>query len=170
MCTILSTDRLILREFNLNDAQFIVDLLNTPGWLQFIGERNVRSNDDARNYLLSGPLLSYELNGFGLWLVSLKDSDLSIGMCGLLKRQGLDFADIGFAFLPDYAGKGYAYEAASATMQYAQTNLRLERILAIASTNNISSIKLLKKLGLQFERMVNMDNEELMLFGTISHN
>jgi [ribosomal protein S5]-alanine N-acetyltransferase len=170
MSTILSTDRLTLREFNLNDAPFIIKLLNTPGWLQFIGDRNVHSIDDAESYLLQGPMLSYETNGFGLWLVSLKDSGLSIGMCGFLKRQGLENADIGFAFLPDHAGKGYAYEAALAAIKYAQKGLGLDKILAIASANNESSIRLLKKLGLEFERMVKMENEELMLFGTACEN
>jgi RimJ/RimL family protein N-acetyltransferase len=170
MCIILNTDRLTLREFSLNDAEFIVSLLNTLGWLQFIGDRNVKSIDDAKKYLLQGPMHSYQENGFGLWLVSLKDANNPIGMCGFLKRQGLDNADIGFAFLPGYAGKGYAYEAASAAMKYAQTGLGLDRIVAIASPNNDSSIKLLKKLGLQFERMVKMENEELMLFGTVCQN
>jgi len=163
---ILETERLSLREFNTNDADFILILLNNPTWLLYIGDRNVKTVDDARHYLINGPIKSYHTNGFGLSLVSLKDSSIPIGMCGLIRRNGLEDVDIGFALLPQYAGKGYAYEIAAATMEHGKKKLGIEKIVAITSEDNTHSIKLLNKVGLHFERMVSLasDNEELMLF------
>lgn len=163
---ILDTERLSLRQFNTDDADFILVLLNNPTWLLYIGDRNVKTVDDARHYLISGPIKSYHTNGFGLSLVSLKDNGTPIGMCGLIRRNGLEDVDIGFALLPQYAGKGYAYEIAAATMEYGKKKLGIEKIVAITSEDNTHSIKLLNKVGLHFERMVSMasDNEELMLF------
>ena len=164
---ILETERLTLREFNAGDAEFILVLVNNPTWLLYIGDRNIKSIEDARNYLLHGPIKSYHVNGFGLSLVSLKDGNIPIGMCGLIRRHGLEHADIGFALLPHYAGKGYGYEIAAATMHHAKQKLGITEIVAITSEDNTHSIKLLNRIGLHFDRMVKLtadDNEELMLF------
>lgn len=165
---ILKTERLLLREFDLNDAEFIVELLNTPTWIRFIGDKNVKTPDDACKYLENGPLKSYRKDGFGFWMVELKFIGVPIGLCGLIKRETLDDVDIGFAFLPDFAGLGYGYEIASATLGYAKDNIGLKRIVAITLENNVASIKLLEKIGLKYEKMVEgagSNNEELMLFG-----
>ena len=166
MTRILVTERLFLREFNLTDTEFILQLLNTPGWLEFIGDRNVKTTEAAKSYLENGPIKSYELNGFGLSLVGLKDNELPIGMCGLIKRETLENVDIGFAFLPEYSGEGYAVEIASATMKYAKEKLKLKEILAITLPSNVRSINLLNKIGLYFEKNIHLpgDEQKLMLF------
>lgn len=167
MNTVLDTERLVLRKLDVSDADFIVELLNTPGWLQFIGDRNVKTAADAEWYILNGPVKSYNTNGFGLYAVSLKDGR-PIGMCGLIKRDTLEHIDIGFAFLPAHSGKGYAYEAAIATLDYARKDLGLDTIVAITTQDNVQSINLLKKIGLRFERLIQMpgDDEVLMLHTT----
>ena len=165
MTKIIETERLLIREFDLDDVEFIVALLNSPAWLQYIGDRGVKNIEEAKSYLLNGHMESYRVNGFGLWMVELKDGSVPIGMCGLIKRDVLDDIDIGFAFLPQYIGKGYGYEAAAPTMAYAKKPLGLNRIVAITDPANIHSISLLKKLGMEFEKMVAPYNEkELMLF------
>jgi RimJ/RimL family protein N-acetyltransferase len=166
MKIIFETERLIFREFEITDTDFILRLLNSPGWLEFIGDRNVKTMEAAQDYLREGPIKSYNTNGFGLWLVSLKIDRSPIGMCGLIRREGLEDVDIGFAFLPEYTGYGYAFEIASATMDYARISLRLGRILAITNPDNIRSIKLLKKIGLRFTKNIRLTEnaEELMLF------
>ena len=162
---IAETQRLLLQEFTPDDADFIIELLNTPAWLQYIGDRKVKSRTDAVVYLANGPIKSYVEHGFGLYLVKLKHYGASIGMCGLIKRATLEDADIGFALLPQFEGKGYGFEAASATLSYAKT-IKKKRIVAITLPENESSIKLLKKIGMHFERMVSFPGEdkELMLF------
>jgi len=166
MKSFLETDRLFLRQFDLSDAGFILQLLNTQGWLEFIGDRNVIKEEDAEAYLLNGPIKSYQTNGFGLSLVSLKDGEVPIGACGLLKRDYLDDADIGFAFLPEFIGKGYGYESASAIMSYAKNELNISRVLAITVPYNVASIKLLEKIGFRYEKIFKMpdDDEELFLY------
>ncbi|MCP4458773.1 MAG: GNAT family N-acetyltransferase [Cytophagales bacterium] len=151
---IFKTERLILREFNLNDTEFILTLLNTKGFLEFIGDKNVRTLEDAEMYLEEGPMKSYKENGFGLWLVVLKDSMTPIGMCGFVKREWLDDIDIGFAFLSEYSGKGYAYEVASATMDYGKNTLGLNTVVAITDPSNNASKKLLTKLDLHFVKEI----------------
>lgn len=164
---ILETERLILRDFDANDAEFIVELLNSPGWLKFIGNKKVKTLDDARKYLENGPLKSYNENGFGLSMVELKFVGVPIGMCGLIKRDTLDDVDIGFAMLSEFARTGYGYEIAAATLEYGRKKLGLERIVAITVEYNEASIALLKKIGLKFEKMIEIpnDDEKLMLFG-----
>jgi RimJ/RimL family protein N-acetyltransferase len=166
---VFETDRLALSHLSADDASFIFELLNTPGWLQFIGDRGIKTLHDAEQYILNGPVKSYENNGFGLMAVRLKDSLEAIGICGLIKRAGLDDIDIGFAFLPAYNGKGYAAEAAHATLEYGFTTLGLNRIVAITNEDNIHSIRLLKKIGMQYERKILLDGdkEELLLFGIV---
>jgi RimJ/RimL family protein N-acetyltransferase len=163
---VLETDRLILRRLVVEDGEFILALLNDPLWLRFIGDKGVRTLDGARDYILKGPVSMYERVGFGLYLTELKDAGTPIGLCGLIKRDSLEDVDIGFAFLPDFRGKGYAFEAASAVMNYGKTILGLDRIVAITSIDNDSSARLLEKIGLRFEKMVKLsdDGEEVRLF------
>ncbi|MGE6257976.1 GNAT family N-acetyltransferase [Heyndrickxia sporothermodurans] len=163
---ILETERLTLRLQTTNDAEFIMELLNDPSWFQFIGDRGVRTIEEARSYILNGPVHMYEQFGFCLYLVERKEDQIPIGICGLVNRDSLDDIDIGFAFLPKYWGKGYAYEAASAVMTYAKDTLELKRIVAITTQDNHASAKLLEKIGLKFERLVRLpnDDEELRLF------
>ncbi|MDR7314216.1 GNAT family N-acetyltransferase [Brevibacillus nitrificans] len=160
---VLETERLYLRHQTLDDAAFILELVNDPAWLQFIGDRGVRTLDDARSYIANGAIKSYERDGFGFYLVERKEDHTLLGMCGLVKREGLEDVDIGFAFLPDYRSKGYAYEAASAVMQYAKETLGLTRVVAITTQDNHSSGRLLEKLGLRFERLVQMPNDTELL-------
>ena len=164
--TVLETERLRLRRFTIDDAKFILTLLNEPSFLQYIGDKKVRDLDGARQYILNSPVASYERHGFGLMLVELNESHTPIGMCGLLKREELSNPDIGFAFLPEFWGKGFAFEAAAAVLQDARERLRLERILAITSLDNDASIKLLERLGFGFERILKLsaDREEVKLF------
>ncbi|MCX6218046.1 GNAT family N-acetyltransferase [Spirosoma sp.] len=164
----LLTERLLLTEFTVDDAAFVLTLLNTPSWLEFIGDRGVRTLDDAHQYIVNGPLKSYELMGYGSYVVRLKVTEQPIGMCGLFKRETLDAPDIGFAFLPGYTGTGYGFEAASAVIAYARETFGSSRILGFTSPANQPSIHLLEKLGLRFERkfMYKADGEESLLFGT----
>lgn len=168
---VLATERLRLRHFTTDDAPFIVELLNDPAWLRFIGDRGVRTLDDARRYLTTGPLEMYAKLGYGLYKVELADGT-PVGMCGLLKRDYLDAPDIGFAFLPAYVGKGFAQEVATALLGYARSMLHIHRILAITNPENEPSVKLLGKLGFKFEGMVQPPGEqrEIYLFATQPRN
>jgi RimJ/RimL family protein N-acetyltransferase len=163
---LIETKRLILRELSTDDAGFILDLLNQPSFIQYIGDRGVRNLEDAIQYILKGAVTSYERNGFGLYLTLLKEGEVSIGICGLVKRDLFKDADVGFAFLPQYWSKGYAFEAAEAVLGYAKNMLGLKRILGITTPDNQSSIHVLEKLGLKFEKMVRLaeDDIELKLF------
>ena len=152
--TVLTTARLRLRRLSPDDAEFIMELLNDPAFIQFVGDKAVRSADDARRYILEGPVASYERNGYGLWMVELKESGSAIGMCGLLKRESLPDVDIGFAFLPAYRSQGYAFESASAVLDYGRTEFGLRRIVAITDPENQGSIRVLQKIGMRFERMI----------------
>ena len=166
MMKVLETDRLILRQLSTEDAEFILELVNEPSWMRFIGDKGIRTIDDASNYILKGPVASYERFGFGLYLTALKGSGIPIGICGLVKREDLEDPDIGFAFLPRFWGKGYAYESASAVLGFAKSAFGLNRILAITAPDNHSSIRVLEKLGLSFEQMVRFSegDSELKLF------
>ena len=163
---IIETNRLILRKFILDDAGFVLELLNSPSWLKYIGDRNVKNLEDAKNYISDKLISSYVKNGFGLYEIILKKDNIPVGMCGLIKRDTLENIDLGFALSPVFTGNGYAFEAAFATLNYAKTVLKLERIIAITTTENKNSIKLLEKLKFVFEKMVLLSNEEeeLMLF------
>ena len=165
---IIETERLILGKFTLKDAPFMLELLNTPDWLRFIGDRNVHTVEEAEQYLLNGYMKSYETHGFGFYAVMLKETQELIGMCGLIKRETLEDVDIGFAFLPKFMGKGYGFEAASATLYYAQNVLKLGKIIAIVNPENEVSIALIKKIGLRFEKMIQLSHKdiELMVFST----
>ena len=163
---VLETERLILRRLSTDDAQFVLELLNEPSFLRYIGDRGVRNLEQAVQYILDRLVASYERNGFGLYLVELKESGIPIGISGLVKRDSLPDADIGFAFLPAYWSKGYAIESAAAVMNHAREDLGLTRIVAITSPDNEASEKLLGKIGLRFERLIKLseDAEEVKLF------
>ena len=166
--TVVETDRLVLRRLSGDDAEFILRLLNEPSFLRFVGDRGVRTLDDARAYIQRGPMDSYDRHGFGLYLVVLKEGLVPIGICGLVKREALEDVDIGFAFLPEYWSKGYAFESARAVLGYARSVVGLPRVVAITTPDNASSIRVLEKLGLGFERMVRLKEgePEIKLFAT----
>lgn len=150
----LTTDRLVIRRMSAADAEFMLLLLNEPSWLRFIGDRGVKTVEDAKNYIERGPVDMYARLGYGFCVVESRESARPMGVCGLAKRDYLDGVDIGFAFLPQHWGHGYAYEAAAAVLQYAQGELGLTRVLATTRADNASSQKLLQKLGLRYERLI----------------
>jgi len=164
--SLIETERLTLRKLSVEDAPFILRLVNEPSFLQFIGDKGVRNLEDARQYILNGPVASYAQNGFGLFLVQLKANQVPLGMCGLLKRETLEDVDIGFAFLPEFWNKGYAFEAAAVVLSYAKDVLKLPRIVAITNKDNDASGKLLEKLRFHFDRLIKLsdDKAELKLF------
>jgi len=168
MLLVLETERLTLRRIGLDDAGFILDLLNEPSFLRHIGDKGVRTEDDARRYIQDGPLASYQRLGFGLLLVERKGGGEPIGICGLLKREWLEDVDLGFALPPRFWGAGYAFEAASAVLAHARERLGLRRIVAITSLDNEPSIRLLAKLAFRFERVARFTAEgpELRLFAS----
>jgi [ribosomal protein S5]-alanine N-acetyltransferase len=145
----LTTDRLTLREFTPDDAPFVLELLNDEDFIRFIGDRSVRTHDDARAYIVNGPVKSYATNGFGLYRVALRVGDTPIGMCGLIRRPGLPEPDIGFAFLAAQRAHGYATEAATAVLDYARTALGITRVLGITTRDNERSGNVLRKIGLR---------------------
>ena len=159
--SILDTERLSLRSITLKDAAFILELLNDPAFLRFVGDKGVRTVDEAREYIARGPQASYARNGFGLWLVELKASRVPVGICGLLKREALSDVDLGFAFLPHYRSNGYAYESAAAVLQYGRNALGIKRIVAITNPDNADSLRVLKKIGMSFEQMIRLAEDEL---------
>ena len=163
----IETERLLIDKFSVEDSPFILALLNTPSWIQSIGNRGVQTLTSAQAYIVDGALNSYKQHGFGPYLVRLKIDGQPIGLCGLFKRDSLNDPDIGFAFLPDYTGKGYGFESATAVMHYAREVLGLTRIVGITLPTNQYSIRLLEKLGLRFERRISIraDGEEGLLFG-----
>ena len=144
---VLETDRLVLRYVTLDDAEFALRLLNEPSFLQNIGDRRVRTLEQASNYLLEGPIKSYQVHGHGMYLVALKETLEPIGLCGLLKRDQFEDVDIGYAFLPEFWSRGYAFESALAVRDYGEQTLGLTRMIAVVSPGNAGSIRLLEKLG-----------------------
>jgi RimJ/RimL family protein N-acetyltransferase len=145
------------------DAKFIFELVNDPAFIRNIGDRKVRTLEDAKSYITNGPVASYAKNGFGLYLVELKESGESMGMCGLIRRNTLKDVDIGYAFLPKFWSKGYAFEAALAMKQYAQAEIGLKRLVAVVDPENQPSIHLLEKLGMRFEKMVRLSSDDIEL-------
>lgn len=143
-------------------------LLNEPSFIQNIGDKGVRTADDARAYILNGPVASYEKFGFGLWLVETKESREPVGICGLIKREALADVDLGYALLPEHWSRGYAFEAASAVMAYARERLGLRRLAAITDADNLASIRLLEKAGFRYEGLVRLSDDapELKLFAS----
>jgi [ribosomal protein S5]-alanine N-acetyltransferase len=159
---VATTNRLLIRYALPDDATFILELLNTPGWLRFIGNRNIATLDDAMGYLTERVMASYTQYGHGLNTITLPDGT-PVGLCGILKRDNLPLPDIGFAFLPQHSGKGYAYEAAMAILEDAHTRLGYHQIAAITDQDNIISINLLKKLGFVLKGLVELDGEAMEL-------
>ena len=159
-CAPPATERLTLRELGVDDADFMLELLNDAAFLANIGDRGVRTLDDARAYIVNGPMASYEKHGFGFWCVVERSSGARTGICGLARRETLDAVDIGFAFLPPFRARGYGFESASAVMRLALEELGLRRIVAITSPGNTASAALPERLGLRFERMVQVRDDE----------
>ncbi len=163
---VLETARLRLRHFRDDDAAFVLELVNEPGWLRYIGDKGVRTLEDARGYIRNGPVAMYATHGFGLYLVELKESGVAIGMCGLIKRDTLPDVDIGFAFLERFGRRGYGLESAAAVLSYATDVLGHARVVAITSPDNHLSAKLLEKLGFHFEKSLQLapEGEAVRLF------
>jgi ribosomal-protein-alanine N-acetyltransferase len=153
---VLETERLALRELGDGDEPFILELLNEPGFLNNIGDRGVRTLDDARGYIANSAVASYKKNGYGLYRVALKDSDEPVGICGLVRREGLDGPDVGFAFLERFWNRGYARESAARIVEDARDRLGVGRLLAITALDNRGSIRVLEKLGFRFERTIKL--------------
>jgi [ribosomal protein S5]-alanine N-acetyltransferase len=157
---VIVTARLTLRELTVDDAPFVLQLLNDPSFLRYIGDRGVRNLEEAQRYIAKGMVQSYERHGFGLWLVELREHDHPpIGLCGLVSREGLPAPDIGFALLPQWWSQGFALEAATAVMAHARRVVGLTRVLAIASLQNESSVRLLRRLGFRFDSEIRMPGE-----------
>ena len=157
---IVETPRLNIRELTVDDAEFIFGLVNEPSFLENIGDKGVRTLEDARQFILEGPWASHRERGYGQFLVELKEGGEAIGVCGLLYREALEVSDIGCAFLPEYWRQGIAYEAACAVMEYGRSTLGIEKIVGLTSEENVASIKALEKLGMSFERMVKMSDDD----------
>lgn len=165
--TVTESERLHLRRFDLDDAAFILALVNQPEWLRHIGDRGVHDLDGARSYLRNGPLAMYARHGFGMYAIERKSGGGPIGMCGLLKRDALPDVDIGYALLSDHVGHGYALEAARACVALARDRFRLPRLIAITAPDNDHSARLLVKLGMRFEQrfLFGDPGEELCRYG-----
>jgi RimJ/RimL family protein N-acetyltransferase len=164
----LYTDRLALREPNLDDAEFVVELLNEPDFLRYIGDRGVRNLADAQEYLETGPMDSFRRLGFGMFVVEPKDGREAAGICGLIRRDWLDGVDLGFAFLERFRTRGYAFESSAAVVSHAGETLGLERVLAVTTHDNLASIGLLKKLGFTETGAVTApDEDEELLVWTV---
>lgn len=160
--TLYETDRLLMRPVALSDATFIQRLVNEPAWLEHIGDRHIHTLADAEGYIKTGMQWMQKQHGFSLFLVVLKRPKTPIGICGLIKRNTLDDVDIGYAFLSDYWGKGYAREAARATLAFGRDTIRLSRIVAITSPKNTASKRLLVDIGLRFEQQIESTQGEAL--------
>jgi RimJ/RimL family protein N-acetyltransferase len=167
---ILTTERLVLNEFNADDSSFVLRLVNTPDYIKYIVDRNVKSAEDAVEYIKKDFIQSYSLHGFGSFRVSLKETGLPIGSCGLKKREYLNFPDIGYVLLPEYYGLGYAFEMAQAVLQYGISQLGLPKIHAMILSENEKSISLILKLNFQLDGdlILPMTGEKVSLYTYIS--
>jgi len=164
---IAETNRLIISKFTKEDAPFFLELTNTTKWIKYIGDRNLKTIEDAEDYLENGSIKSYKEFGFGFYKLQLKNNNLiTIGICGLVKREELDDVDIGFAMLPEYEGKGFGYESSVEVLNIAKHTFNLKKVVTITLPTNKSSIQLLEKLGLSFQKKVKPfeDDDELLLF------
>lgn len=163
---IAETPRLIISKITLKDSAFFLELVNTPQWLKYIGDRQIKTVTDAKNYLRNVTLKSYDDFGFGFYKLQIKDTKKTIGICGLVKRKQLDDVEIGFALLPEFENKGFGYEASIAVLDLAKEKFQIKKITAITLPTNKISVKLLEKLGLTFEKKVKPFeyDEELLLF------
>lgn len=154
--TVLETERLILRRLTTDDAEFMLELMNEPGFIRYVADRGLRTTADAAAYISEKILPSYTRFGFGFYLLNLKESETAIGICGLVKRDNLENVDVGFSILQRFCGKGYAYEAAAAVMDYGRSVLGLVGIVGVTAPGNLTSIHLLQKLGLKFQRKIHL--------------
>lgn len=145
--------RLLFAELTAGDAAFILELVNEPGWLAHIGDRQIHDLAAAEGYISKGPAASYLKHGFGLWRVGLKNGE-TIGLCGLIRRDTLEHPDVGYAFLQTHHGQGYATEAAAAVIEHAHRQLGIEHLLAITSLDNHASIRVLEKIGFSYQRVL----------------
>ena len=164
---VAETERLIISKFTLDDAPFFLELVNTPHWIKYIGDRHVKTLEQAKQRIAEGHLKSYNTHGFGFYIIHLKlENNKPIGTCGLIKRDSLEHVDIGFAFLPDYEKKGFGYESSQAILHLAKDQFKLKTVCAITLPTNKPSIKLLEKLGLSYQKRIKPfeDDEELLLF------
>lgn len=164
---ILETKRLILRQLTTDDADFMLKLMNEPTFIRNVADRGIRNRADAAAYIAEKILPSYASFGFGFYRVDLKETSSPIGTCGLAKRDTLEVVDVGFSILERYWGKGYAFEAASAIMEYGRTTLGIDRIVGVTAPGNLASIRLLEKLGLKLQRKIELPGfgPESLLFG-----
>lgn len=165
---VIETPRLSLREITTEDDKFIFTLMNEPAYLRYIGDRGIRTLDNARTYIMDKFAPSYAKFGFGLYLVELKERNIPVGICGLVKRDSLEHPDIGFAFLQEHWSRGFAFEAARAALDLAFGALGLKTVLGITSPANNASIRLLARLGLQYQKTIRLppSDRETMLFST----
>lgn len=163
---ILETERLIIRLATFGDAHFFLKLLNQPSYIRNIRDTNVRSVEDARKFIEEFYFKSYQVNGFGLYVLQLKENTEIVGVCGLVKRDQFDFPDLGFALLSSYQGHGYIHESSLAVLDYAGTTLDLDELGAITVPGNSRSVNLLTKLGFKFEKKIelSLSQKELMLY------
>lgn len=160
MPEILQTGRLSMRWLTLDDAELMLAIWNDPTFVRHVGDRGVRTLEDARTTLAEGPMTLYEKHGYGPYRVALRETDVPMGTCGLFKRDHLDDPDIGFGFLPEFCGRGYGWESAEAVTTHARESLGLKRLTAIVSPGNDASIGLIEKLGMQFECAIRMPGED----------
>ena len=151
---VAETPRLRLEELGPADAAFILELVNEPAWIRWIGDRNVHSEDDARGYITNGPAKSYAEHGFGLWKVVLAESGEPLGMCGLIQRPQLDRVDLGFALLARHWGRGYAREAVAATLALARERHGLTGLAAITDPDNRASQRVLTDVGFRYDKLL----------------
>ena len=163
---IIETERLLLQPMKLDDSDFVLDLYNSPNFIKFIGDRNMRTIADAENYIKTKFLPHFKKLGYGNFLIKLKSDGTKIGSVGIFQREGLEIQDIGFSFLPDYEGKGYGFDAASKLMETLFSEFGLKKISAITTNENIASQKLIEKLGLKYVKMIRLpdDEEELRYY------
>lgn len=157
---VLETERLTLRWMTLEDAPFLLELMNDPAFILNVADRGLRTTEDAANYIAAKMLPSYAQFGFGVNVAELKETGMPIGTCGLFKRETMEDVDIGYAFLRKFWRQGFAYEAAAAVMAHGRDVLKLPRIVGMTAPENAGSIKLLEKLGLRFERMIQLPGYE----------
>ena len=163
----LETERLILRQLTLDDAALMLTIWNDPAFVNYVGDRGIRTIEQAEAALIEGAFKLYTQYGYGPYCVKRKADSALVGICGLFRRDNLAYPDIGFALLPEYCGCGLAGEAAHAVVAHARDDLGIEYLAAIVAPGNVASIRLIEKLGLQFERGITMpgDEDEISLYG-----
>lgn len=155
----LETERLRIRALTIIDAGFMMQLMNTPTWIKNIGNRNVNDKTSASNYIANNIINSYNINGFGLFLVTQKKDNQSAGICGIVKREGLTIPDLGFALMPNYEGKGIATEASKAVIKYAKESLQIAQLAGITKPENTASIRVLEKVGMEFKQIIQLPQD-----------